>query len=455
MSKSVRIIEKKRLYNEEGKIKCIGCGVDKSLDNFYKSKGSLFGLRQSCRDCCRNKYKKHKNVTYTYQKKEYKVKNETLLQIGRKICSRCRIEKPLDKFGKTNYIKCGYSSWCSECDNNEEKRKKKRSHRISKNPEYYDFMDKRKVLLQQGKCICYTCKEISLIENFKGVTYCKKCNREHNRINQRKKILSKDPDYYIKKEKERKEILSKDPDYYIKKEKEKRDKENDLTQKDLLLAEGKKECRKCKKVLPIVSFETIEKYNCISCYRGQKKINKIKYREKKKIIRMKNDPEYRKRVNKIKTESDIKRRLTDDEWRIRKNKIKNERFKERMKDPEYRKKHNERKEKWDKERRDIDPIFAMKKRVSCRIRNYMSREGYEKKLRTHEILGIDWPGFKEHMERQFVNGMSWENRDQWHIDHIIPLATAICEDDVIRLNHYTNLQPLWAEDNIIKGSKIL
>ena len=62
---------------------------------------------------------------------------------------------------------------------------------------------------------------------------------------------------------------------------------------------------------------------------------------------------------------------------------------------------------------------------------------------------------KEHMERQFIKGMNWENRDQWHIDHIIPLATAQCEDDVIRLNHYTNLQPLWAEDNLSKGSKII
>jgi len=436
MDKSVRIIEKKRLYNEEEKIKCTICGVDKSLDNFYKSKGSMFGLKTSCRDCSRNNYKKHKNVTYTYQKKEYKVKNETLLIEGRKICSKCMVEKPLDKFTKDKIIKCGYSSWCRECNNSEERRKHERSYRRSKNPEYYDFMDERKVLLQQGKCICYTCKEISPIENFKGITYCKKCYNEYNRIGKRKKILSKDPDYYIKKEKEN------------------RDKENALKKKDLLLAEGKKECRKCKKVLPMVSFETIERHNCITCHKEQKvKKNKIKHKKAKE--RMKNDPEYRKRENKRKSERDKKRRLTDDEWRIRTNKMKNDRFKERMKDPEYRKKQNERSEKRNKERRDTDPIFAMKKRVSCRIRNYMSREGYEKKLRTHEILGIDWPGFKEHIERQFVNGMSWENRDQWHIDHIIPLATAICEDDVIRLNHYTNLQPLWAEDNIIKGSKIL
>jgi hypothetical protein len=89
------------------------------------------------------------------------------------------------------------------------------------------------------------------------------------------------------------------------------------------------------------------------------------------------------------------------------------------------------------------------------IRGTITNKGYTKKSKTHEILGIDWMGLKEHMERQFIGGMNWENRDQWHIDHIIPLATAQCEDDIIKLNHYTNLQPLWAEDNFSKGSKIL
>ena len=436
MDKSVRIIEKKRLYNEEEKIKCTICGVDKSLDNFYKSKGSMFGLKTSCRDCSRNNYKKHKNFTYTYQKKEYKVKNETLLIEGRKICSKCMVEKPLDKFTKDKIIKCGYSSWCRECNNSEERIERKRSYRRSKNPEYYDFMDERKVLLQQGKCICYTCKEISPIENFKGITYCKKCYNEYNRIDKRKKILSKDPDYYIKKEKK------------------KRDKVKKLEKKDLLLAEGKKECRKCNKVLPIVSFETLDKYNCISCHKEQKKINNIKHNEYKKR-RMRDDPEFRKRENKRKTLRDTKRRLTDDEWRVRSNKMKRERFKERMKDPVKRKKHQESVNNKEKRRRNSDPIFTMKKRISTRIRNYMARCGYEKKTRTHVILGIDWSGFKEHLERQFVNGMSWENRDRWHIDHIIPLATAQSEDDVIKLNHYTNLQPLWAKDNLSKGSKII
>lgn len=50
--------------------------------------------------------------------------------------------------------------------------------------------------------------------------------------------------------------------------------------------------------------------------------------------------------------------------------------------------------------------------------------------------------------------MSFDNQGEWHLDHIIPLATAETEEEIIRLNHYTNFQPLWAFDNLSKGSKI-
>ena len=106
-------------------------------------------------------------------------------------------------------------------------------------------------------------------------------------------------------------------------------------------------------------------------------------------------------------------------------------------------------------RMKTDPLFALTCRIRCLIRGSITKRGYTKKSKTHEILGISYVELKEHMERQFTKGMNWENRDQWHIDHIIPLATAQCEDDIIKLNHYTNLQPLWAEDNLSKGSKLI
>ena len=62
---------------------------------------------------------------------------------------------------------------------------------------------------------------------------------------------------------------------------------------------------------------------------------------------------------------------------------------------------------------------------------------------------------KEHLELQFVDGMSWDNRSEWHIDHIIPLSSAKTDEEIYKLCHYTNLQPLWAEDNLKKSNKIL
>ena len=51
--------------------------------------------------------------------------------------------------------------------------------------------------------------------------------------------------------------------------------------------------------------------------------------------------------------------------------------------------------------------------------------------------------------------MTWENHGEWHIDHIMPMYTAQTEEETLELNHYTNLQPLWAEENLSKSNKII
>jgi hypothetical protein len=79
-----------------------------------------------------------------------------------------------------------------------------------------------------------------------------------------------------------------------------------------------------------------------------------------------------------------------------------------------------------------------------------------KSHRTFEIIGCTPIELVEHLEQKFVSGMCWDNHGKhgWHIDHIIPLSSAKNKEELYRLCHYTNLQPLWAIDNIKKNNKI-
>jgi len=76
---------------------------------------------------------------------------------------------------------------------------------------------------------------------------------------------------------------------------------------------------------------------------------------------------------------------------------------------------------------------------------------------TFEIVGGTPEIIKEHIEKQFRDGMTWDNYGfrGWHIDHIIPLSSANTEEEVYKLCHYTNLQPLWANENYKKSNKII
>ncbi|MCR4307037.1 MAG: hypothetical protein NUV80_00570 [Candidatus Berkelbacteria bacterium] len=108
-----------------------------------------------------------------------------------------------------------------------------------------------------------------------------------------------------------------------------------------------------------------------------------------------------------------------------------------------------------KERKKTDPLFKLRCTLRSLIRNSMNRMGYTKHSRTHQILGCDYETFKQYIERQFTKGMTWDNMGKWHFDHIYPVSKAKSEEEIIRLNHYTNFQPLWAEENLSKGNKVI
>lgn len=77
--------------------------------------------------------------------------------------------------------------------------------------------------------------------------------------------------------------------------------------------------------------------------------------------------------------------------------------------------------------------------------------------RAIRLLGCSLGHLKFHLEALFEPGMTWENRGHgWHVDHVLPLSSFDLTDQaqLARACHFTNLQPLWARDNMAKGAKI-
>jgi hypothetical protein len=103
----------------------------------------------------------------------------------------------------------------------------------------------------------------------------------------------------------------------------------------------------------------------------------------------------------------------------------------------------------------LTSVYSLLCGMRSRLCNYLKKNNITKKNKTFDIVGCTPEFLKEHLETQFIDGMTWGNRSKWHIDHIIPLSSAKTEDELYKLCHYTNLQPLWAEDNLKKSNKIL
>lgn len=175
-------------------------------------------------------------------------------------------------------------------------------------------------------------------------------------------------------------------------------------------------CKECKKILSAESY--------------QRNIEKIK----KKSIEY-----YQKNHEKIKERSTV---YYNDN---------NKKIKSRM--SEYNKKNRTKINQKIKQKTISNPLFKLSKSVRARIYQYVSKNG----KKTIDLIGCSYNFLKEHLEKQFKEGMSWDNHSKygWHIDHIVPLSSAKTEEELIKLCHYTNLQPLWWEDNLRKSNKVV
>lgn len=213
-------------------------------------------------------------------------------------------------------------------------------------------------------------------------------------------------------------------------------------------------CNKCKEEKEICEFTKDKRnkngfgYTCKVCHNKHSKLYRNNNQEKITIWK-----ELNKDYNKIYYENNKTSALERKKiWRS--NNLEKEK--------KYRKNYNlinlekikENRRIKNKIKYDNDFVYRIKQNIRTRINLFLKSNNIKKQNKTFDIVGCSPEYLKEYLEKQFINGMTWENRNDWHIDHIIPLSSAKTEEDVIKLCHYTNLQPLWAKDNLIKSNKI-
>lgn len=102
-----------------------------------------------------------------------------------------------------------------------------------------------------------------------------------------------------------------------------------------------------------------------------------------------------------------------------------------------------------------DPIFKLTDNLRSRLNSALKTKNWKKNTHFSAYIGCTLLELQIYIQNQFQPGMTWTNhtRNGWHVDHIVPLASASAPRELYRLCHYTNLQPLWALDNLQKGKK--
>lgn len=220
---------------------------------------------------------------------------------------------------------------------------------------------------------------------------------------------------------------------------------------------------------------------CIECAKIDYKLNREKRRETEKNYYQNNKErikqvrkEYReKNIEKIRERERKKSKITSKIYYQKNKEIINEKYKEssRVYSKEYRKKNKEKireKTRYSKKyKRKTNHLFRLKENIRGLILSSIKKNKYTKKSKTYQILGCSYEEFKLYLESKFQPWMNWYNygnpkdgiielNKSWDIDHIIPVSSAKTEEEVIKLNHYSNLQPLCSYNNrYIKRNKII
>jgi len=222
----------------------------------------------------------------------------------------------------------------------------------------------------------------------------------------------------------------------------------------MIIDDKHKKCRICNEIKSVIEFHKKKKSSlgCRNECKGCVKILQRKYKGNPDTI--KKNSEYQKEWRK--NNKDYSKSPKIKEYRKKWREQNKDKIAKQIKD--YTIKHRQHLINIDKPKRKIrylkrlnnDSLFKMKESVRNTIRRTIKSQGFKKNSNTEKILGCSYLDFKIHIESQFKNWMSYENYGKyngefnhgWDLDHIIPSSMAKTEEDIIKLNHYTNLQPL-------------
>jgi hypothetical protein len=193
-------------------------------------------------------------------------------------------------------------------------------------------------------------------------------------------------------------------------------------------------CKFCTKQYNLENKERIRDYKISYKEEGKRsKSDKEYYLKNKEFINNKNNKYYLENTDKVKK---IQKKYREENREIL-----------TLKNREYTKKY--------KISKSSDKLWILSSNIRSMMYNSFRNNGYSKKCKTETILGCSFEDFKLYLESKFETWMTWDNKGRyngklnygWDVDHIIPLDTAETEDDIIKLNHFTNLQPLCSYTN--------
>ncbi len=219
-----------------------------------------------------------------------------------------------------------------------------------------------------------------------------------------------------------------------------------------------KECSKCREIKKFGEFDKnktkfmgIQSQCKICVSEGNRKYrenNLKKIAEQKKEWRL-NNKEKKSQVSKIWYQNNKKSIKTK-----RKEYYKNNKIKEINTNKKYRQNNKDKINKYLKEKYKNNVVFKLSQTLRNRLRDAIKNNS--KSGSAVKDLGCSIQDLKIHLEQQFQKGMSWKNHGSWHIDHIKSLASfdLTNKEELLKACNYTNLQPLWAKDNLSKGCRV-